>query len=46
MKTIMIIGAAMTAAALNSDSEGVKCALGCLGLVTMFFSPLFAKDVM
>lgn len=45
MKTVFIIGLALTATALNSDSDGVKCLLGCVGLVAMFFSPVFAKDI-
>lgn len=44
MKLAFVIGLAMTIIGVNSDSEAVKTLVGCLGLVTMFFSPLFSKD--
>lgn len=45
MKTVFVIGLVMTVFGSNSDSEAVKTLVGCFGLVTMFFSPLFSKDV-
>ena len=44
MKTVFMAGLVMTVIGCNADSEAVKTLVGCLGLVTMFFSPLFSKD--
>ncbi|AZS06364.1 hypothetical protein AAS23_gp51 [Pantoea phage vB_PagS_AAS23] len=44
MKLAFVIGLVMTIIGVNSDSEAVKTLVGCLGLVTMLFSPLFSKD--
>lgn len=44
MKTVFFLGLALVVTALNSDVDGVKYLLVCIGLCAMFFSPLFGKE--